>query len=141
MFREFKKFISRGNVVDLAVGIAIGAAFTTVVNSIVKGLITPLVGAIYGQREFSDAYFTINDTRFLYGDVINSIITFIIIAAAIFFLVVQPINKLSELSFRSKTTDEPTTRKCPYCLGVVPNEATKCMHCTSELKKPTKKPS
>lgn len=137
MFREFKKFILRGNVVDLAVGVVIGAAFTSVVNAVVRDLINPLISVIYGQRQFTEAYFTINETKFLYGDLINAVITFLIVAAVVFFFVVQPINKLSELSFKSKTTDESTTRKCPYCLSTVPKAASKCMHCTSKLEKET----
>lgn len=133
MFKEFKKFILRGNVVDLAVGIVIGAAFTAVVNSVVAGFITPLIAVIYSQKDFVDAYFTINGNRFLYGDVLNSIITFIIVAVVVFFFVVQPINKLSELALKSKTTDEPAMRKCPYCLSKIPKAATKCMHCTSKM--------
>ena len=135
MFKEFKKFILRGNVVDLAVGVVIGAAFTSVVNAVVRDIINPLISVIYGQRQFTDAYFTIDEAKFHYGHLINAIITFLIVAAVVFFLVVQPINKLSELSFKSKTTDEPTTRKCPYCLSTIPKAASKCMHCTSAVKK------
>lgn len=137
MLNEFKKFILRGNVVDLAVGIVIGAAFTTLANTFVRTMITPLIAAVWGQRDFSKHSFTINNSQFLYGDLINALITFFIVAVVVFFFVVQPINKLSILAFKSKTTDEEATRKCPYCLGTVPSEATKCMHCTSEIKKET----
>ncbi len=135
MLNEFKKFILRGNVVDLAVGIAIGAAFTSLVNALVKDFVNPLVSIFYQGQEFSKAHISIRGAEFLYGDIINNLISFIIVALVVFFFVVQPINKLSELAFRSKTTDEPTTKKCPYCLGKIPKEATKCMHCTSTLPK------
>jgi large conductance mechanosensitive channel len=134
MFKEFKKFILRGNVVDLAVGIVIGAAFTSIVNSIVNGLINPLVGIIYGNHKLTDAKLVIHHGDFLYGSVINSIITFLIVAAVVFFLVVQPINKLTELSRGSKDTDEDTTRKCPFCLSEIPVAAKKCSYCTSSVK-------
>lgn len=135
MFKEFKKFILRGNVVDLAVGIVIGASFTSIVNALVKDMITPFVAILYHDKQFATAHFTIRGSQFLYGDLINSLITFIIIAAMVFFLVVQPINKLSELAFRGKFTDEEGTKKCPYCLGKIPKEATRCMFCTSQIKK------
>ena len=135
MLNEFKKFILRGNVVDLAVGVVIGAAFTTVVNSLVRDIITPLVTAIYGGGEFAKYSIKINGSEFLYGDLINSVVTFLIVAAAVFFFVVQPINKLTALAFRSKETDEPTTRKCPECLSEIPKEATRCKYCTTQLKK------
>jgi len=133
MFSEFKKFILRGNVVDLAVGIVIGAAFTTVVNSLVNNLITPLISVIYGGHSFSRAVFHFRANEFGYGAVINSLISFLIVAAVVFFFVVQPINKLTEISMRNKTTDEPTTKKCDFCLSVVPKEATRCKFCTSKL--------
>ncbi len=135
MLNEFKKFILRGNVVDLAIGVAIGAAFTNVVNALVKDMITPLVSALYGGQELTKAKFVVRGSTFLYGDVINSLITFVIVAAIVFFFVVQPINKLSDLAFRGKTTDDDASRKCPYCLGEIPKEATRCMHCTSKIKK------
>jgi len=135
MFQEFKKFILRGNVVDLAVGIAIGAAFTNFANALVKDIINPLIAIIVGDRKFTTAHFTINGVDFLYGDLINAFITFLLVATVIFFLVVKPINKLSDFAFRSKTTDEPTTRKCPYCLSTIPMAATKCRFCGSTVKK------
>ena len=134
MFKEFKKFILRGNVVDLAVGIAIGAAFTSVVNSLVKGFIDPLVAVFYGGQKLANSTFTINGKEFLYGDVINSVISFLIVAIVIFFLVVQPINKLTE-RFGKGESEETPTHKCPHCLAKVPKAATKCMFCTSSLQK------
>lgn len=135
MLNEFKKFILRGSVVDLAVGIAVGAAFTTFVNSLVKDLVTPLVSAFYKGEQFAQAKFVVGGAEFHYGDLINSFITFVVVAAVIFFFVIQPINKLSDLAFRSKSTDEPTSKKCHYCLGKIPREATKCMYCTSDQPK------
>ena len=134
MFKEFKKFILRGNVVDLAVGIAIGAAFTSVVNSLVKGFIDPLVAVFYGGQKLANSTFTINGKEFLYGDVINSVISFLIVASVIFFVVVQPINKLTERFSMGKDEETPT-RKCPYCISKIPKEAIKCMFCTSTIKK------
>lgn len=133
MLNEFKKFILRGNVVDLAVGIVIGSSFTAVVNSFVRDIITPLVSAVYGGREFAKAYFTFRGNQFLYGDFINAAITFFIVAMVIFFFVVQPINKLNELAMKRKTTPEPTTRKCPYCLSIIPSQARRCKFCTAEI--------
>jgi len=136
MLKEFKKFILRGNVVDLAVGVVIGAAFTTVVNSVVKDMITPIITIFGSSKRFADAHFTIRGSEFLYGDFLNTLISFLIVAAVIFFIVVQPINKLNERFGGGKDTEAPT-RKCPHCLSKIPKEATKCMFCTSEIKKAT----
>lgn len=138
MLSEFKKFILRGNVVDLAVGIVIGAAFTSIVNSLVNGVINPLISLFYDGTALKELSLTINDKEFLYGDVISNAISFLVVASVVFFFVVKPINKLSTLSLRSKKTDEPDTRKCPYCLGVIPSEASKCMHCGSMIPKDKK---
>ncbi len=133
MLGEFKKFILRGNVVDLAVGVVIGSAFNGVVQALVKDMITPVISAIGGSHRFADAQFTIHHSQFLYGDLINAIVSFLVIAAAVFFFVVQPINKLSEFAARNKETPEPTTKKCPFCLGKIPKAATRCQFCTSKL--------
>ncbi len=133
MLKEFKKFILRGNVVDLAVGIVIGAAFTSVVNAFVKDMVNPIVSLFYSGEEFSKVSFTIHHSKFFYGDLINNLITLLIVAAVVFFLVVEPINKLSTLSFGSKDTGEPTTRKCPECLSVIPKEASRCKFCTAKI--------
>lgn len=135
MLNEFKKFILRGNVIDLAVGIVVGAAFNTVVQALVKDLITPIITIFNGGHtsEFAQKYFTIHGSKFHYGDFINTVISFIIIAAAVFFLVVQPINKLNELSQRSKDTPEPTTKKCPFCFSEINKKASRCSFCTSKL--------
>jgi large conductance mechanosensitive channel len=133
MFNEFKKFILRGNVVDLAVGVVVGAAFTSVVNAFVRDIINPLIPSASGQSEFAKRYFTVHHSKFLYGDLIINMITFLIVAAVVFFLVVQPINKLTEISLRRKDTDEEATIKCPHCLSEIPAEATRCKFCTSKL--------
>lgn len=133
MLKEFKKFILRGNVVDLAVGVVIGAAFTSVVNALVKDMITPIITIFGGTKHFADFHFTVRGSQFLYGDLINGIITFLIVAAVIFFLVVQPINHLSERFGIGKDTEQ--TRKCPECLSKIPKEASRCMFCTSQIKK------
>lgn len=132
MLREFREFIMRGNVIDLAVAVVIGAAFGAVVTSLVENLITPLIAAIGGQPDFSDIAFTINESRFGIGAFINSLISFLIIALVIFFFVVKPMNALMERVRRGETTPDPTTGVCEYCKTEIPLEATRCPHCTSE---------
>ena len=129
---EFKAFILRGNVVDLAVGIVIGAAFGAVVTALVKDLITPIIAALGGTPDFSSIAFEINKSRFLIGDFINAVIAFLVIAAAVFFFVVKPVNALMA-RYKTETPVLPTTRDCPYCLSAVPLAATRCAFCTSEL--------
>ncbi len=109
---EFKQFLLRGNVVDLAVGIVIGAAFAAVVQAAVADLLTPLVAAIFGQPDFNDLTFTINGSTFRYGHFLNVLIAFITVALVVFFFVVKPINRLMELANRRESPD-PSTRKCP----------------------------
>jgi large conductance mechanosensitive channel len=133
MGQEFKEFIMRGNVVDLAVAVVIGAAFSDIVNAFVADLITPLIAAIGGQPDFSAISFKINGSEFLIGHFINVVIAFLIIAAVIFFFVVKPLNMLQERSTRAQGTPDPTTTKCPHCLSEVPMEASRCAFCTSEL--------
>ncbi len=129
---EFKEFILRGNVVDLAIAVVIGAAFGTIVQALVKDLITPLIAAIGGKPDFSALYFTINNSKFLWGDFINAVVSFLIIAAVVFFLVVRPLNALLA---RAKKGPEPVTtaKDCPYCLSSIPIAATKCAFCTADL--------
>ena len=134
MLNEFKKFILRGNVVDLAVGIVVGAAFTSVVNAFVRDIINPLIPAT-GQSDFVKKTFTLGSRHFLYGDLLTNIMSFVIVAAVIFFLVVQPINKLSALAVKDKKSEDDGTKKCPYCLGKIPETAVKCQFCTSDLDK------
>jgi len=134
MLKDFKNFILRGNVVDLAVAVAIGAAFGAVVTSLVKDLITPFIAALGGKQNFSNLYFTINHSKFLYGDVINAVISFVIIGAVIFFLIIQPINKLTAVANKNKKPEDPTEKKCDFCLSIIPIDAKKCAFCTSTLK-------
>jgi large conductance mechanosensitive channel len=132
MLKGFKQFILRGNVVDLAVGVVIGAAFGTVVSSLVKDILTPLIGAIVKAPDFSGLAFTINGSNFMYGNFINALISFVIVAAAVYFFVVTPINALIARAHKEAPLD-PTTKKCPECLSEIPIEAKKCAHCTSVL--------
>jgi large conductance mechanosensitive channel len=133
MLSEFKKFILRGNVVDLAVAVVVGAAFNSVVQGFVKDLITPLIAAIGGKPDFSSLSFKLHGSIFMYGDVLNLIISFLLIAATIFFLVVQPINRLQSLANRKKQPEEPTERKCPECVSDIPKAATRCKFCTAKV--------
>src|SRR5438132_9653393 len=132
MLKEFKAFLLRGNVVDLAVGVVIGVAFGAVITALVADLITPLIAAIGGKRDFSSLQFTIHKSTFRYGDFINALISFIVIAAAVFFLVVVPVNKLMERR-RTERDVEATTRPCPECLSEIPVGARRCSFCTSEV--------
>jgi large conductance mechanosensitive channel len=132
LFDEFKAFILRGNVVDLAIAVVIGAAFGAIVVALVKDLITPLIAAIGGQQDFSGIYFTINKSKFLIGDFINSVVSFLIIAAVVFFLVIKPLNYLLAHK-KQEMPAEPTTRACPYCISEIPLAATRCMYCTQEV--------
>ncbi len=131
MIREFKEFILRGNVIDLAIAVVIGAAFGAVITALVKDIITPLIAAMGGQPDFSALRFTINKSQFLYGDFINAVIAFLIIAAVIFFLVVVPLNAFVERSREKAATPDPTTRKCPECLSEIPIAARRCAYCTA----------
>lgn len=133
MLKEFRKFILRGNVIDLAVAVVIGAAFTAVVTAVVRDFITPLLGAIQGKQDFSKYVFHFHHIAFPYGDFLNVLLTFLLTAAVVFFVVVQPVNKLTSLAQRSKTTPEPSTKKCPECLAEIPAKAKRCMYCTSKL--------
>jgi large conductance mechanosensitive channel len=128
--RGFKAFLFRGNVVDLAIAVVIGVAFTAVISGFVKDLVTPLIAAIGGKPDFSALYFTINNSRFLYGDFFNVVIAFLIIAAVIYFLVVMPYQAAVERS-RKEPPADPTTKKCPECLSEIPKDARRCAFCTS----------
>ncbi len=128
--KDFQQFLLRGNVVDLAVGIVIGAAFGAVVTALVADLLAPLIAAIFGSHDFSALSFTINGSHFLYGSFFNAIISFISIAAAVFFFVVRPVNALMARRRTEPPVDE-TTRQCPECLSEIPIEARRCAFCTS----------
>lgn len=127
---EFKDFILRGNVVSLAVAVIIGAAFTNIVTAVTDFIIMPIIAAIGGQPDFSGIGFTINNSYFGVGSLLNAIINFVIVAAVVFFVVVKPMNALLD---RNKVTEDPTTRECPYCTTEIAIAATRCPHCTSEL--------
>ena len=129
---DFQKFILRGNVVDLAVGIVIGAAFTGIVNSFVKDMITPLIGLV-GIPHFSDFTFGPTTNPFHLGDFINALISFIIMAAVVYFFVVKPVNTLRDRFTPHKEAEAPSTRDCPFCLSTVPLKATRCAYCTAQL--------
>jgi large conductance mechanosensitive channel len=132
MLREFRAFVLRGNLVDLAVAVVVGTAFTAVVNALVADLITPLIAAVGGETDFSDLAFTINGSRFAYGHFINALLTFLIIAAVVFFLVVKPVNALME-RLRTEPEIEPDMRPCPECLSLIPRAARRCASCTAEV--------
>ena len=133
MFKEFRKFILRGNVVDLAVGFVVGAAFTGVVNSLVKNIFTPLIAIFYSGTKIEGLHYKTHDQDILYGQVITSLITFVLVAAVVFFFVVQPVNKLTEKFDLGKEEPDETKMKCPYCLSSIPKKATRCRYCTSKL--------
>ena len=137
IFREFREFILRGNVVDLAVGVVIGAAFGNVVSAIVKDMITPLVSLFTafskkGGIDFSTWSVPVGPTHLLVGDLINTIISFLIVSVVVFFFVVLPVNTLMKRVHKEKAAD-PTTRECPYCYNGIPLKATRCGFCTSEV--------
>lgn len=138
MLKEFKKFLLRGNVVDLAVAVVVGAAFNSVVQSIVRDFITPLItGVTGGKNAVSDDTYTFHLLHhtfvFDWGDFLNTLISFLIIAAVVFFFVVQPINKLITYSKRNEPAPEPTDRPCPECLSAIPKKAKRCKFCTAKL--------
>lgn len=136
MFKNFKKFILRGNVVDLAVAVVIGAAFNAVIQALVRDFITPLITGISGNKKGVIEGVAHIGKHFIFnwGDFLSTVISFLIEAAVIFFFIVQPVNKLIELSNRSKTTDTPTTKKCPECLSEIPIDASRCAFCAIKLK-------
>jgi large conductance mechanosensitive channel len=134
LLKEFKQFLLRGNVVDLAVAVVIGSAFTNIVNSLVKDIITPLIAAIGGKPDFSKLSAVINGSTFTYGEFLNNLISFLIMAAVVFFLVMKPINHLVQIARRGESTPDPTTHNCPECLSEIPLAATRCKFCTAAVK-------
>jgi large conductance mechanosensitive channel len=132
MLRDFRAFILRGNLVDLAVAVVIGTAFTAVVNSLVKDIITPLIAAIGGKPDFGGLAFTINGSRFAYGNFFNALLTFLIVAAVMFFLVIKPVNLLLD-EFSTEPEVESPTRPCPECLSQIPRAAARCAFCTTAV--------
>ena len=131
--KDFKAFLLRGNLVDMAVGIVIGVAFAAVVTALVSDLVTPLIAAIGGQPNFSNLSFTINKSHFLYGAFFDALISFVTIAAAIFFFVVKPLNMLAARRAAGAPPESPTTKACPECLSDIPIAARRCAFCTSEV--------
>jgi large conductance mechanosensitive channel len=132
MLKEFRQFILRGNLVDLAVAVVVGAAFTAVVNALVKDLFTPLIAAIGGKQNFSSLAFSINGSRFAYGNFINALITFVLVAAVMFFLVIKPVNALLA-RLQPDTAVDQETRDCPECLSAIPVAARRCAFCTADV--------
>ena len=130
VLKEFREFINKGNVVDLAVAVVIGVAFGAVVTSLVENLLTPLIAAIFGEPDFSKLTFTINDSTFKYGAFFNSVLAFVFIAAAVFFFVVKPVNALMS---RGKKPEDPTAKQCPECLSEIPLAARRCAFCAVEV--------
>jgi len=128
----FKNFILRGNAVDLAVGVVIGASFGTVVSALVKDLLTPFIGAIAKVPDFSGLIFTINNSKFMYGELINALISFFLVAVTIYFFVIMPMNMLAAKNAKPKAI---TTKKCPECLADIPIDAKRCMYCTQIISK------
>ena len=133
MLNGFKKFILRGNVVDMAVGVVIGAAFGGVVTALTKDLLTPLIAAVVGKPDFSYLGFTLRGTPFPVGDFINAAVSFVLVAAAIYFVVVTPVNALAARMNRGETPPDPTTKKCPECLSEIPLDARRCAHCAQPV--------
>jgi large conductance mechanosensitive channel len=132
ILKDFRAFILRGNLVDLAVAVVIGAAFTSVVTALVRDVITPIIAAIFGQPSFDGLTFTINASTFAYGDFLNAVLTFLIVAAVVFFLVVRPVNYLMA-RMRTEPNIESVTRGCPECLSQIPIAATRCAFCTTTV--------
>ena len=129
MLQGFKQFILRGNVVDLAVGVVIGTAFGAVVNSLVADIMTPLISAIFRAPDFSGLFFTLNESKFMYGKFLNNLISFTVVASSIYFFVVTPLNKLMTYTKKAETPAEPTTKTCPECISEIPKDARRCKHC------------
>lgn len=132
MLKEFKAFLLRGNVVDLAVGVVIGAAFSSIVTALVSDLITPFIAAIAKVPDFSNLFFTLNSSKFMYGHFLNALISFFLVSSTIFFFVIKPMNFLISKSLGEKPTNPPT-KKCPECLSEIPIEAKRCAHCAQVI--------
>jgi len=132
MLKGFKQFLLRGNVVDMAVGVVIGAAFGAVVSGLVKDLLTPLIAAIVKQPDFAALTFTVNGSKFLYGEFLNALLSFVIVAFAVYFFVVLPLNALISRAPKEPPAD-PTTKKCPECRSEIALDAKRCAFCTSQV--------
>jgi len=130
--KDFRDFLLRGNLVDMAVGVVIGLAFAAVVTALVGDLVTPLIAAIGGKPDFSSLSFTVNNSHFLYGAFINALLAFVVIAAVLFFLVIKPVNRLMAMR-RTEPEVAATTRECPECLSQIPLGARRCAFCTAQV--------
>jgi large conductance mechanosensitive channel len=133
MLKGFKQFILRGNVVDLAVAVVIGAAFGAVITSFVENVLTPLIAAIIGKPDFSALAYTLNGSVIKYGAFLNVLISFLLIAAAIYFFIIAPMNAYSARARRGEAPPDPTSKKCPECMSDIPIAAKKCAFCTTQL--------
>jgi large conductance mechanosensitive channel len=133
MWKGFRQFVLRGNVVELAVAVVMGAAFGAVVSALVKDIVTPLIAAVVGQPDFSAISVTINGSRLLVGDFINALLSFLLVALAVYVFIVAPLNALAARRSRNEPVPAPTTKKCPECLSEVPIAARRCAFCTSVL--------
>lgn len=133
MLSGFKQFILRGNVVDMAVGVVIGAAFASVVGALTKDLLTPLIAALVKAPDFSALKFTLNGSTFLYGEFVNALISFLLVAAAVYFFVVTPINALVARMRKAPAPADPTTKKCPECMSEIPIDARRCAFCAQPV--------
>jgi large conductance mechanosensitive channel len=133
MLKGFRQFVLRGNVLDLAVAVVMGGAFGAVVTALVKDLLTPFIAAIVGKPDFSAIALTVNGSKFLIGDLINAVISFLLISAAIYFFVVVPVNALVARTRRGEAPPDPTTKKCPECLSEIALGAKRCAFCTSTV--------
>ena len=134
MWADFKKFLLRGNVVDLAVGVVVGAAFGSVVSALVADLLTPLIAALVKVPDFSGWVFVVNESKFMIGHFVNALISFLLVSASIFFFVIKPMNLLTTLS-RKEDSLGSLTKKCPECLSEIPIEAKRCSHCAQIIEK------
>lgn len=133
MLKEFKQFLLRGNVVDLAVGVVVGSAFGSVVSALVADFLTPFIAAVARVPDFSGLYFIVNGSKFMYGHFINALISFLLVAGTVFFFVVKPMNMLVSKS-RKEPPADPTTKKCGECLSEIPIQAKRCAHCSQVVK-------
>lgn len=133
MMSGFRQFILRGNVIDLAVAVVIGGAFGAVVAALVKDLLTPLIGAVFGTPDFSALVITVNGSPLLIGDFVNAVVSFVLVAAAVYYVIVVPVNAIRARRNRGEAPPDPTTKKCPECLSEVPVAAQRCAFCASPL--------
>jgi len=133
MLKGFRQFVFRGNVLDLAVAVVMGGAFGAVVTALVKDLLTPLIAAVVGKPDFSAIELTVNGSRFLVGDFINALVSFVLIAAAVYFFIIVPVNAIVARARRGEAPADPTTKKCAECLSEVPIAAKRCAFCASPL--------